>query len=120
MNIIIAESKKVVDYYNANLDFTKLQALKIRENTEWNNSYYPVIFASEEQLLKVQKELNCHEIFPRRYFYPSLNKIEYTKRYQIKMPVSESTASRIICLPLYVGLKEDELLKIITIINKMI
>jgi dTDP-4-amino-4,6-dideoxygalactose transaminase len=120
MNIIIAERKKVVDYYNANLDFTKLQALKIRENTEWNNSYYPVIFASEEQLLKVQKELNCHEIFPRRYFYPSLNKIEYTKRYQIKMPVSESTASRIICLPLYVGLKEDELLKIITIINKMI
>lgn len=36
------------------------------------------------------------------------------------MPVSELTASRIICLPLYVGLLEDDLKMICQLINQMI
>jgi dTDP-4-amino-4,6-dideoxygalactose transaminase len=115
MQKIISERKKVVDYYNSNLDLSKIQVLKIRENTDWNYSYYPVIFNNEKQLLKVQQELNIKGIFPRRYFYPSLNTIEYTNGKE--MLISESIASRILCLPLYVGLKEEDLLKIITIIN---
>jgi len=115
MQKIISERKKVVDYYNSNLDLLKIQVLKIRENTDWNYSYYPVIFNNEKQLLKVQQELNIKGIFPRRYFYPSLNTIEYTNGKE--MLISESIASRILCLPLYVGLKEEDLLKIITIIN---
>jgi dTDP-4-amino-4,6-dideoxygalactose transaminase len=115
MSTIISERKKVVDFYNTNLELSKIQALKIRENTDWNYSYYPVIFDTNEQLLKVQKELNIHEIFPRRYFYPSLNTIKYTRGSE--MPISESIASRILCLPLYVGLEPEQLLKITTIIN---
>ena len=49
METILAERKRVVDFYNQNLDVTKVQTLKIRENTEWNYSYYPVIFNSENQ-----------------------------------------------------------------------
>ena len=115
LNTIIAERKKVVDYYSANLDFSKVKKLKIRENTEWNNSYYPVIFESEQQLLKVIDKLNEADIFPRRYFYPSLNTIEYCKGET--MPVSESIVTRIICLPLYVGLHENDLRKIVSLIN---
>lgn len=112
---IISERKKIVDYYNQYLDFSKLKTLKIRDNTLWNYSYYPVIFESEEQLFKVEKMLNEAQIFPRRYFYPSLNTIDYTE--SIKMPVSESIASRILCLPLYVGLSEDDSSKIVEIIK---
>jgi dTDP-4-amino-4,6-dideoxygalactose transaminase len=119
LDFIIEERKKVVDFYNHFLNSPRLQTLKVRERTKWNYSYYPVIFETEEKLLQVQIALNNNEIFPRRYFYPSLNSIDYTKSCQSKMPISESTASRILCLPLYVGLREDELLKIITIINKM-
>ena len=79
INFILEERKKVIDFYNKNLNFSTLRALKIRENTDWNYSYYPVVFESEEQLLKAQKILNENNIFPRRYFYPSLNTIEYTK-----------------------------------------
>lgn len=116
MNKIINERKKVVDFYNDTLNFSKLQGLKIRENTQWNYSYYPVIFDSEEQLLKVQKALNENQIFPRRYFYPSLNTIEYT--IGMSMPISESIASRILCLPLYVGLSVVDMTRIVTLINK--
>ena len=115
METILAERKKVVDYYNQNLDFSKLQALKIRENTIWNYSYYPIIFETEDQLLKVEKVLNDNQIYPRRYFYPSLNRIDYATGQP--MPVSESIASRILCLPLYVGLTTLDLDKIIQIIN---
>ena len=112
---IVAERKKVVDYYNQNLDFSKLQGLKIRENTNWNSSYYPVIFQSEEQLLRVEKALNANQIIPRRYFCPSLNTINYTKGKP--MPISEDISLRIICLPLYVGLTPLELEKITDLIN---
>ncbi|NHM01333.1 DegT/DnrJ/EryC1/StrS family aminotransferase [Flavobacterium difficile] len=113
---IFSERKKVVDFYMENLDFTSLSAMKIRENTEWNYSYFPVIFNSEEALLKVQQKLNEAEIFPRRYFYPSLNTIDFVKGET--MPISESIASRILCLPLYVGLTSNEIELIVSILNK--
>ena len=115
LDFIFSERKKVLDFYMNNLDFTKLSTMKIRENTKWNYSYFPVIFNSEEELLKVQNILNESEIFPRRYFYPSLNTIDFVKGEA--MPISESIASKILCLPLYVGLEKQDLEKITSIIN---
>lgn len=112
---IFEERKKVVDFYLKNLNFDKVATMKIRENTEWNYSYFPVIFQSEEELLKAQQRLNEAKIFPRRYFYPSLNTINFVNGET--MPISESIASRIVCLPLYVGLTEEELKLIVDLIN---
>ena len=75
MEDILKARKQIVDYYNHNLNFSKISKIKIREFTEWNFSYYPIIFNTEKELLKAQKLLNENEIFPRRYFYPSLNRI---------------------------------------------
>jgi dTDP-4-amino-4,6-dideoxygalactose transaminase len=118
METILTERKKVVDYYNQHLDCSRLQPLKIRENTQWNYSYYPVIFETEAQLLRVEKVLKDNQIFLRRYFYPSLNTIDYTIGQS--MPVSESVAERILCLPLYVGLEIFNLKKISEVINQFI
>jgi len=115
MDNILAERRRVCDYYDNHLDFSRLQKLKIRENTDWNYSYYPVIFETERQLLYVLQKMNENNIFPRRYFYPSLNTIEYTKGQA--MPVSESIAGRILCLPLFVGLEEKVLEKIVSLMN---
>jgi dTDP-4-amino-4,6-dideoxygalactose transaminase len=112
---IIEGRKKVVDFYKENLDFTKLTTIKIRENTQWNYSYYPVIFETEDKLLQVQKALNEENIFPRRYFYPSLNTINYVAK--IELPISESIASRILCLPLYHELVISDVKKIGNILN---
>ena len=112
---IFDERRKVVEFYLKNLNFDKVTTLKIREKTEWNYSYFPLIFQSEEELLSAQKRLNEAEIFPRRYFYPSLNTIDFVNG--ASMPISESIASRILCLPLYVGLTEVELKLIVNLIN---
>jgi dTDP-4-amino-4,6-dideoxygalactose transaminase len=115
IDYIISERKKVVDFYIENLNFKLVKQLKLRENTQWNYSYYPVIFESEEKLFEVQKVLNSNQIFPRRYFYPSLNTLKFVKGNPI--PISESIASRILCLPLYVGLEEKDLILIVSLIN---
>lgn len=107
MKEIIEARKTIVAYYDNNLDFSRLKKLKLREGSHWNYSYYPVIFESEQQLLKVQKALNEKNIFPRRYFYPSLNTLNYTE--VCKMKISESISSRVLCLPLYKGLEDDYL-----------
>jgi len=115
MEAILERRKEVVDFYNTTLHFSTLQKIKIRANTEWNYSYYPIIFETEADLLKVQTALNEQQIFPRRYFYPSLNTIPYVKH--ISMPISESVASRILCLPLYFELKPEDLEMIVLLIN---
>ena len=115
MELIIQERKKVVDFYITNLNFRKIRSFQLKENTTWNYSYYPVIFESEDILIQVDQILNRNDIYPRRYFYPSLNKIEYVNGEF--MPVSESIAERIMCLPLYVGLRKKDLEEIVNIIN---
>jgi dTDP-4-amino-4,6-dideoxygalactose transaminase len=115
METILNERKKVVDYYNGQLRAGEIQTLKIREGTDWNYSYYPIVFNSEATLIHVQNALNDQNIFPRRYFYPALNTLNYVTYQQ--MPVAESIVKRILCLPLYVGLTANELEKICEIIN---
>lgn len=108
--------KRVVNLYDKLLNFSALQKLKIRKHIEWNYHYYPVVFESEKILLKVQEALNKESIFPRRYFYPSLNTLDYVKN--TNCPVSESISERILCLPLYPNLSNENVEKIAQIINK--
>jgi dTDP-4-amino-4,6-dideoxygalactose transaminase len=118
MDLIIQERKKVVDFYLTNLNFGKIRSFQPTGNTTWNYSYYPIIFDSEASLIEVQQILNNNHILPRRYFFPSLNRIEYTDGGE--MPVSESIAKRIMCLPLYVGLTKEDLEEIVNLINSNI
>ena len=71
-----------------------------------NYSYFPVVFKSEEVLLKVSKALENNNIYARRYFYPSLNTYEKIVQPQ-SCPVSECLSKRILCLPLYFSLEEE-------------
>ena len=116
MEKIIESRQNTVSFYDQHLDFTKVRRLKIREGSQWNYSYYPVIFPSEEKLMEVLEEMNTLQIFPRRYFYPSLNTLNYINS-QI-MPISERVAKSILCLPLYFEIKKDDLKTICELVNK--
>lgn len=102
-------------YLNLLSENKSLKFQKIRANTDYNYSYFPVIFESETQLLKIRETLNNNNIFPRRYFYPSLNNLPYIEN-NIEMKISESIASRILCLPLYFDLLEEDVINISKII----
>ena len=83
---------------------------------ETNYSYFPIIFETEAQLLKVELELKENNVFPRRYFYPSVNTYTKVVSYQ-SCPISEDISKRILCLPLYLDLTIGEIIEICAIIN---
>jgi dTDP-4-amino-4,6-dideoxygalactose transaminase len=116
MQAVFQARKKVVEYYNDHLNFSKMKTLALRAGTEWNFSYYPIILESELILEKVLAKLAEVNVFPRRYFYPSLNKLPYIQNQSC--PVSESVSTRVLCLPLYAGLKNEELQKIVNTIHQ--
>ncbi|MCM1294003.1 MAG: DegT/DnrJ/EryC1/StrS family aminotransferase [Muribaculaceae bacterium] len=110
----ISERKRVSDIYD-----NELANLVIRPQHQpglkYNYAYYPVVFESESQLLHVFDALKSQNIFARRYFWPSLNKIQYING--ASCPVSEDISSRIACLPLYPDLSDTDVLKIVNIIK---
>lgn len=84
---------------------------------ETNYSYFPIIFETEAQLLKVELELKENNVFPRRYFYPSVNTYTKVVSYQ-SCPISEDISKRILCLPLYFELETINILTICEIVIK--
>jgi dTDP-4-amino-4,6-dideoxygalactose transaminase len=115
MQEILKERSRVVACYDENLKTQSLGRLKIRKATTWNTAYYPVLFESENQLLDIEKSLQEIGVFPRRYFYPSLTKLPYIA--QNSCEIASDVSSRILCLPLFYGLSENEVKGIASIIN---
>lgn len=85
-------------------------------NTSQNYSYFPVILEDEAQLLKIQKALNAQNIFPRRYFYPSLDTLNFIEPKQY-MPISRQISIKILCLPMYPELSDIDQANIISIVK---
>lgn len=115
MEHIMTERKRVCKYYDAHLDFTLLSKLQLREGTDWNYSYYPMIFKTEKELLNVKTRLEEENINPRRYFYPSLEDLPYI--HSSTCPIARDMAQRVLCLPIYDSLREESLRRITSIIN---
>ncbi len=99
-------------YYEALEDHFEMPAWG--EGATRNYAYFPVLFSSEGELLAVQRRLNEVGIFPRRYFYPSLDTLGCGRPAGV-CPVSRDRARRVLCLPMYPALPEDVLEKIISI-----
>jgi dTDP-4-amino-4,6-dideoxygalactose transaminase len=104
----ILESRKIQSgFYDQMLSGLDVQYVAIQSDSVFNYSYYPVVFRSEEALLKAVEALNVNRVSPRRYFYPSLNQLNYVD--EQKCPISEDISRRILCLPLYFDLTKEEI-----------
>ena len=104
---IFSSRKHVCEYYDELLK-GKLQRPKMQKDLEYNYSYYPVLFENEKELLSAFDRLKAKEVYPRRYFYPSLHNLPYLTE-KFDCPISEDVSKRIACLPLYVGLEDHNI-----------
>lgn len=116
MDKILEGRRRVHNFYVDNLP-KELQIQKYDDNSTRNYSYFPVVFETENILLNVKDDLNKVGIYPRRYFYPSLEKLPYLRSVQ-NVPISDSISKRILCLPMYDSLVEKQIEKIINIIKE--
>ena len=112
---IIEERKEICELYDKLLK-GKVKRPKVVEEIEHNYIYYPIILKDEQETLEIIERLNKNDINPRRYFYPSLNKLKYLEN-KVDCPISEDISKRILCLPLYNGLTKEEIIKICDIIK---
>jgi len=115
---ILKVRKELCEHYKSELTDLPIRFQKIAENTDYNHSYFPVIFDDEKTLLHVMAELNLNNIYPRRYFYPSLSELPYV--HEQRSPISEDVSRRIMCLPLYHTLSREEIDMICRIIKRSI
>ena len=111
-----AKNKRKLLYANyKNALKNSFQLQKWDQFTNNNFSYFPIVFKLKKNLKKTLKVLNENNIFPRRYFYPSLNQLKFHDLPQT-CKNSKYIADRILCLPLYYDLKISDQRKIINLI----
>lgn len=105
---IIETRKSLSEFYTSSLVGIPIQHLQIQPGTtKYNFAYYPILFNSEEELLKVVKALNEKQIMPRRYFYPSLNTLHYVTN-NLDNDFATDVSKRVLCLPLYPDLAMEQ------------
>lgn len=88
-------------------------AFTLRNDTEHNHSYFPVLLESEESLLHVMQRMNQANIQPRRYFYPCLNQ-SFSPNGRDFCPVSSDISRRVLCLPLSHALTDEEMSRVLS------
>lgn len=110
---IIERRKTLSELYKAQIfsQGLSVEYPQMPKETEYNYSYFPILLPNEETLLAIKERLNAHNIFPRRYFYPSLNTLDFLDFYEC--PVSEDISKRVLCLPLYPDLLEEQVRNIV-------
>ena len=104
----ILDKRRLLSFYYWRA-LTGLQATypKLNNDLDYNYAYFPVLFDTEELMHKCMRALENEKIYCRRYFYPSLSTLSFVEK--ASMPVCESVASRILCLPLYHTLTTSDL-----------
>lgn len=106
MEKLKSRRKKIYEQYKSELKgIVAFQEQNAK--TSQNFSYFAIILKDKKQTKKVQQALNDKDIFPRRYFYPSLDTLSYIEPKQY-MPISRDIAEHILCLPIYPELSDDE------------
>lgn len=112
MDVALADRRAKYELYKNFLSQnTEFRFQKITNGDSCNYSYFPVVFPSEKMTLEVMNRLQENHVFPRRYFYPSVNTFSHLVPY-VPMPESEKLASRILCLPLYYTLAVNDVERI--------
>lgn len=104
---ILESRKKQSERYDYWIKGLNVKKIKVDARSHFNYSYYPIIFKSEEALLKALHELNANWIYPRRYFFPTLNNLKYVQKSATE--ICDRISKKVLCLPLYYNLSNEEI-----------
>lgn len=106
--IFSTKEKQWKNYFNTLIDNNKLCTINIHPSSEYNYAYFPLICKTKEISIQIELALMNKQIKARRYFNPSLNKLDFLSNKLQDCPVSESLSTRVLCLPLFHSLTDEE------------
>lgn len=117
----IAKRQKVTERYRQNLENIKgVKLVKPQPGIKSNYAYFPVIFDRYfKSRNQVFEELEQHNIYARKYFYPLTTNYEcFDGRFnQAVTPIAKHIAERVLTLPLYPDLNLEDVDRICKIIK---
>ena len=121
----IMKRKKLTFIYQEYLkDVKGITYLEENSDVKYNYQYFPILIYKEKYRLnrdQVYERLKDYNVFSRKYFYPLCTDYKYyldkNKKY---LPNAERIAKKILCLPLYGELKEEDIIKICEILMEIL
>lgn len=121
----IAQRKEITELYRSLLkDRAGIRFLNDMEGVTHGYSYFPILIdkdkfgKSRDEVYEMLKENN---IFARRYFYPLISDFEPYKKLSSathdNLLVANKVAEKVLCLPIYVELSNQNIEKLVNIIT---
>ncbi len=115
---IIAKRKIIYQIYTKELsELVEIQSFET--DIQRNYIYSPFIFNSADTVKLIIQALNRKGIYPKQYFFPALSSLDFLNKNHDN-PIASSIAERILCLPSYYELNEDDIYSICNIIKRCV
>jgi len=121
----LASRKRIYERYCELLsDVPGIKLFHAPDSVEWNHSYFPVLIEASypvdrDALYELLKE---QDIYSRRYFYPLISSFSMYRHLPSaspeNLPVAGDIASKVLCLPIFPDLAEDDLLRVVAVIRE--
>lgn len=119
----IKKRMRLASLYNQLLRKDFIEIIVPINDDNYNYSYFPIriINSTNNHRLRdqIQHELRKENIYSRKYFGISLNRLGFIENQQ-SCPVSELVSDTILSLPIYPSLKSSEAKRVCSIINETI
>jgi len=122
----IEARKKVTDAYRTALkDVKGIRYFDDMAGVRLNYSYFPIFVDAEQYGMtrdELYEKMKAANIYGRRYFYPLITAFDPYKDYPSaspeNLPVATKIADQVICLPMHHALSEEDVERIVKIINE--
>jgi dTDP-4-amino-4,6-dideoxygalactose transaminase len=120
----IEARRQVAIQYREGLENVKgIRFMNDSPNVRHNNAYFPIFVDAEEYGMtrdELYFKMKEHNVLGRRYFYPLISEFSSYKGLDSakmeNLPVAHKIANEVICLPMYAGLTEEDVNKVVEII----
>lgn len=99
-------------------DVPGLHCLRASDHVSPNNAYFPILVQDEYPLSRDElfQRMREHDILVRRYFFPLISEFPMYRglpsALPSNLPVAHAAARRVLCLPIYPDLSEDDVERI--------
>jgi dTDP-4-amino-4,6-dideoxygalactose transaminase len=121
----IAKRKATAEKYRAALQGVPgLRLLNDVEGVHHNYAYFPIFI--DEKVYGMSRDdlyakLQEHDIFGRRYFYPLISTFSAYKGLESaspkNLPIAHKLADQVLCLPMFAGLDEEGVNRVIDVVK---
>lgn len=123
---VVAARKQVAEFYRNRLkDIPGITILQDIPGVEHNYAYFPMLVDADKfgkSREELYQQFRANNILVRRYFYPLISNLPIYQALpsatKENLPVANRIAEKVLCLPIYHELNQDELETIVSIIEK--